>query len=123
MGGFSAAIFHEFPCTFDQSITFRSPERYSGRGRGQATFQRTLFDRFIRGGVLRLGWKWFVGFTVWSSAWVLFNELAFARETAVEPTPATHAILAQVKAGETVHEAGELPKTLKVSKLLYVRTT
>ena len=26
------------------------------------------------------------------------------------PTPATHAILAQLKAGETVHQAGELPK-------------
>ena len=28
-----------------------------------------------------------------------------------EPTPATHAILAQLKAGETVYQAGELPKT------------
>ena len=25
------------------------------------------------------------------------------------PTPATHAILARLKAGETVHQAGELP--------------
>ena len=35
------------------------------------------------------------------------------------PTPATHAILAQLKAGETVYQAGELPKTLRVSKILY----
>ena len=28
-----------------------------------------------------------------------------------EPTPATHAILTQLKAGDTVHQAGELPKT------------
>ena len=34
-------------------------------------------------------------------------------------TPATHAILAQLKAGETVHQAGKLPKTLRVSKIHY----
>ena len=34
------------------------------------------------------------------------------QEVMVEPTPATHAILAQLKAGETVYQAGELPKTL-----------
>ena len=33
------------------------------------------------------------------------------------PSPATHAILAQLKAGETVHQAGELPKTLRVFKM------
>ena len=32
------------------------------------------------------------------------------------PTPATHAILANLKAGETVYQAGELSKTLRVSK-------
>ena len=37
----------------------------------------------------------------------------------VRPSPATHAILAQLKAGETVHQAGELPKTLRVSKIHY----
>ena len=31
--------------------------------------------------------------------------------TAVPPTPATHAILTRLKAGDTVHQAGELPKT------------
>ena len=30
---------------------------------------------------------------------------------AAGPTPATHAILTQLKAGDTVHQAGELPKT------------
>ena len=34
----------------------------------------------------------------------------------VRPSPATHAILAVLKAGETVYQAGELPKTLRVSK-------
>ena len=29
----------------------------------------------------------------------------------VDPTPATHAILTQLKAGDTEHQAGELPKT------------
>ena len=38
---------------------------------------------------------------------------------AVEPSPATHAILAQLKAGETVYQTGELPKTLRVSKIDY----
>ena len=33
-------------------------------------------------------------------------------DAAVAPTPATHAILAQLKAGETVCQAGERPKTL-----------
>ena len=33
------------------------------------------------------------------------------------PTPATHVILAQLKAGETVYQAGELPKTRRVSKI------
>ena len=37
----------------------------------------------------------------------------------VNPTPATHAILAQLKTGETVYQAGELPKTLRVSKTHY----
>ena len=37
----------------------------------------------------------------------------------VDPTPATHALLAQLKAGETVYQAGELPKTLRVSKIHY----
>ena len=37
----------------------------------------------------------------------------------VAPSPATHAILAQLKAGETVYQAGELPKTLRVSKIHY----
>ena len=31
---------------------------------------------------------------------------------AAMPSPATHAILAQLKAGETVYQPGELPKTL-----------
>ena len=35
------------------------------------------------------------------------------------PTPANHAISAQLKAGETVYQAGELPKTLGISKILY----
>ena len=35
------------------------------------------------------------------------------------PSPATHAILAQLKAGETVYQAGELPKTLRVPKIDY----
>ena len=35
------------------------------------------------------------------------------------PSPATPAILAQLKAGETVYQAGELPKTLRVSKIHY----
>ena len=37
----------------------------------------------------------------------------------VHPSPATHAILAQLKAGETVYQTGELPKTLRVSKIDY----
>ena len=37
----------------------------------------------------------------------------------MHPSPATHAIWAQLKAGETVHQAGELPKTLRVSKIHY----
>ena len=36
-----------------------------------------------------------------------------------QPTPATHAILAQLKAGETVYQAGELPKTHRVSEIHY----
>ena len=35
------------------------------------------------------------------------------------PSPATHAIWTVLKAGETVHQAGELPKTLRVSKIHY----
>ena len=35
-----------------------------------------------------------------------------AQKARVHPSPATHAILAQLKAGETVYQAGELPKTL-----------
>ena len=38
---------------------------------------------------------------------------------AVLPSPATHAILAHLKAGETVYQAGELPETLRVSKIDY----
>ena len=41
------------------------------------------------------------------------------RATGALATPATHAILAQLKAGETVYQAGELPKTLGVSKRDY----
>ena len=37
----------------------------------------------------------------------------------VYPSPATHAILAQLKAGETVSQTGELPETLRVPKLHY----
>ena len=37
----------------------------------------------------------------------------------VTPSPATHAILAQLKAGETVHQVGEVPKTFRVSKIHY----
>ena len=37
----------------------------------------------------------------------------------VNPTPATHAFLAQLKAGEPLYQAGELPKTLRVSKIHY----
>ena len=39
------------------------------------------------------------------------------RVYAVLPTPATHAVLAQFKAGETVYQAGELPKTLTTNNL------
>ena len=35
------------------------------------------------------------------------------------PSPGTHAILTVLKAGETVYQAGELPKTLRVSKIQY----
>ena len=38
---------------------------------------------------------------------------------AVMPSPATHAILTVLKAGETVHQAGELPETPRVSKIHY----
>ena len=41
----------------------------------------------------------------------------------VHPSPATHAILAQLKAGETVFQAGELPKTLRVSRIHYEVST
>ena len=34
-----------------------------------------------------------------------------ARDAAA-PTPATHAILTRLKAGETVYQTGEVPKTL-----------
>ena len=34
------------------------------------------------------------------------------RTEASEPAPATHAILTQLKAGETVYQADKLPKTL-----------
>ena len=37
----------------------------------------------------------------------------------VHPSPATHAISAQLKAGETVYQAGELPETLRVPKIHY----
>ena len=37
----------------------------------------------------------------------------------VAPSSATHAILTLLKAGETVHQAGELPKTLRVSEIHY----
>ena len=37
----------------------------------------------------------------------------------VEPTPATDVILAQFKAGETVYQAGELPKTFRGYKIHY----
>ena len=37
----------------------------------------------------------------------------------VLPTPATHAILRLLKAGEIVYQAGELPETLRVSKIHY----
>ena len=48
---------------------------------------------------------------------VLAQELASLRTAQINatehafPTPATHAILTQLKAGGTVHQAGELPKT------------
>ena len=50
--------------------------------------------------------------------------LAFEYATTAEvrfggPTPATHVIFAQLKAGETVYQAGELPETLRVSKIHY----
>ena len=38
----------------------------------------------------------------------------------VAATPGTHAIFAQLKAGETVYQTGELPKTFRVSKLHYM---
>ena len=38
----------------------------------------------------------------------------------VAPSPATHAIFAQLKAGETVYQAGELPETFRVSKIVVV---
>ena len=41
------------------------------------------------------------------------------RDGPVCPTPATHAILVQLKAGETVYQAGELPKTPRVPKIHY----
>ena len=37
----------------------------------------------------------------------------------VYPSPATHTILTQLKAGDTLYQAGELPKTLRVSKIRY----
>ena len=37
----------------------------------------------------------------------------------VPPSPATHAILAELKVGETVYQPGELPKTLRVTKIHY----
>ena len=41
------------------------------------------------------------------------GELARVRErVAAEPTPATYSILTGLKAGETVYQTGELPKTL-----------
>ena len=42
---------------------------------------------------------------------------AVAADLKAAPSPATHAILAQLKAGETVYQADELLKTLRVSKL------
>ena len=42
-----------------------------------------------------------------------------AGDAAVPLTPATHTILAQLKAGETVYQAGEPPKKFKVSNLKY----
>ena len=41
------------------------------------------------------------------------------RRRSAGPSPATHANLAQLKSGETVHQVGELPKTLRVSKIHY----
>ena len=35
-------------------------------------------------------------------------------------SPATHAILAQLKAGEIVYQAGELPETLRVSRIVLI---
>ena len=35
------------------------------------------------------------------------------------PQPRRDHVLAQLKAGETVYQAGELPKTLRVSKIRY----
>ena len=40
------------------------------------------------------------------------QDLNVVKNGKVPPTPATHAILARLKAGETVHQAGEVPKTL-----------
>ena len=42
---------------------------------------------------------------------------AAGHSVTVLPSPATHAVLAQLKVGETVYQAGELPKTLRVSKM------
>ena len=42
-----------------------------------------------------------------------------ARDLGEDQPPQPHAILAQLKAGETVYQAGELPKTLRVSKIHY----
>ena len=39
------------------------------------------------------------------------NQSRGALPAAVRPTPATRAILTQLKAGDEVHQAGELPKT------------
>ena len=42
------------------------------------------------------------------------------RDLRAMPTPATHAILAQLKAGEIVYQAGELPETLRVYKIVLI---
>ena len=40
------------------------------------------------------------------------SPMASSKRASVVATPATHSILTVLKAGETVHQAGEVPKTL-----------
>ena len=54
-----------------------------------------------------------------SSAWDSSTRSWPAFMYTVVPTPATQDILAQLKAGETVYQADELPQTLRVSKIHY----